>query len=125
MTEIELTDGALIVHVRGVDKLWAFKSQLEIPLIHVIGAEIDPAVREHWDELFKGIRFPGTHLPGVIVAGGYYSAGGWVFWNVNDPQKALTINLDHEHYTRLIIEVIDPAADVARINEFIRAHLSS
>ena len=29
MTEIELTDGALIVHVRGVDKLWAFKSQLE------------------------------------------------------------------------------------------------
>ena len=42
MTEIELTDGTLIVHVRGVDKLWAFKSQLEIPLIHVVGAEIDP-----------------------------------------------------------------------------------
>ena len=125
MTEIELANGILIVHVRGADKLWAFKSQLEIPLIHVVSAEIDPSVGEHWDELFKGIRFPGTHLPGVIAAGGYYSAGGWVFWNVNDPQKALTINLDHEHYTRLIIEVIDPAADVARINEAIRAHMPS
>ena len=125
MTEIELTEGTLIVHVRGADKFWAFKSQLEIPLIHVVGAEVDPAVVAHWDDLFKGIRFPGTHIPGVIAAGGYYTSGGWVFWNVNDPQKALTINLDHEHYTKLVIEVIDHAADVARIEEAIRAHKSS
>ena len=124
MTEIELSDGTLIVHVRGADKLWAFKSQLEIPLIHVVGAAVDPAVGEHWDEQFKGIKFPGTHVSGVIAAGGYYTSGGWVFWNVNDPQKALTINLDHEHYTKLVIEVIDPAADVERINEAIRAHKS-
>lgn len=125
MTEIELIDGTLIVHVRGADKFWAFKSQLEIPLIHVVGAEVDPAVVEHWDELFKEIRFPETHVPVVIAAGGYYTSGGWVFWNVNDPQKALTINLDHEHYTKLVIEVRDPAADVARIEEAIRAHTSS
>ena len=124
MTEIELTDGTLIVHVRGADKFWAFKSQLEIPLIHVVGAEVDPAVGEHWEELFKEIRFPATHVSEVI-AGGYYTSGGWVFWNVNDPQKALTINLDHEHYTKLVIEVIDPAADVARIEEAIRVHKSS
>ena len=115
----------VIVHVRGADTFWAFKSQLEIPLMHVVGAEVDPAVEEHWDELFKEISFPGTHVPGVIAAGGYYTSGGWVFWNVNDPQKALTINLNHEHFTRLIIEVIDPTADVARINDAIRAHKSS
>ena len=125
MTEIELTDGTLIVHVRGADTFWAFKSQLEIPLIHVVGAEVDPAVEEHWDDMFKGIKFPGTHVPGVIAAGGYYTSGGWVFWNVNDPQKALTINLNHEHYTKLVIEVRDPAADVARIEEAVRAHKPS
>ena len=32
MTEVELTQDALIVHVRGMDRLWALKSRLEIPL---------------------------------------------------------------------------------------------
>ena len=125
MTEIELTNGTLIVHVRGADKLWSFKSQLEIPLIHVVGAEVDPAVGEHWDDLVKDRTLPGTHVPGVIAAGGYYISGGWVFWNVQDPNKALTINLAHEHYTKLVIEVRDPVADVARIEEAIRVHKSS
>jgi hypothetical protein len=125
MTEIELIESTLIVHVRGTDNFWSFKSQLEIPLIHVVGAEVDPAVGEHWDALVEDSRFPGTHLPGVIAAGGYYISGGWVFWNVQDPHKALTINLAHEHYTKLVIEVRDPAADVARIEEAVRAHKSS
>jgi hypothetical protein len=125
MTEIELIESTLIVHVRGTDNFWSFKSQLEIPLIHVVGAEVDPAVGEHWDDLVEDSRFPGTHVPGVSAAGGYYISGGWVFWNVQDPQKALTINLAHEHYTKLVIEVRDPAADVARIEEAVRAHKSS
>ena len=125
MTEIELTESTLIIHVRGTDTLWSFKSQLEIPLIHVVGAEVDPAVGEHWDDLVKERAFPGNHVPGVIAAGGYYISGGWVFWNVQYPHKALTINLAHEHYTKLVIEVRDPAADVARIEEALRAHKSS
>ena len=125
MTEIELTESTVIIHVRGTDTLWSFKSQLEIPLIHVVSAEVDPAVGEHWDDLVKERAFPGNHLPGVIASGGYYISGGWVFWNVQYPHKALTINLAHEHYTKLVIEVRDPAADVARIEEALRAHKSS
>ena len=44
MTEIELTRDALIVHVRGMDRLWALKSRLEIPLSHVVGAEVNPEI---------------------------------------------------------------------------------
>ncbi len=125
MTEVELTEGTLLVHVRGADTFWAFKSQLEIPLTNIVGAEVDPAVGEHWGDVVKGIRLPGTHAPGVIAAGSFYTSGGWVFWDVHDPQKALTIKLAHEHYTKLVIEVTDPAADVARIEEAVRAHKSS
>lgn len=39
MAEIEYTGAALVVHVRGWDKVWALKSQLTIPIEHVIGAE--------------------------------------------------------------------------------------
>ena len=66
MAEVELTQNALIVHVRGMDRLWALKSRLEIPLTHVVGAEVDPQVAQGWR---KGIRAPGTHVPGVATPG--------------------------------------------------------
>ncbi len=126
MTEIELTENTLIVHVKGVDKLLALKSQLEIPLSHVVGAELDPTVVERWGHLnLKEIRAPGTGLPGVIKAGSFYLGGQWAFWDVHDPKKAITIKLADEHYTKLVIEVTDPAAAVAKIEEAVRARSSS
>ena len=92
----------------------------------MLGAEVDPAVGEHWDDMVKGIRLPGTHLPGVIAAGSFYTFGGeWVFWDVHDPQKALTINLAHEHYIKLVVEVDDPVATVAAIEEAVRTQHAS
>ena len=123
MTQIELTESTLIVHVKGIDKILAFKSQLEIPLTHVVSAEIDPIVVEKWGHPnLKEIRAPGTGLPGVIKAGSFRLNGQWAFWDVHDPQKAITIKLADEHYTKLVIEVADPAATVAMIEEALRAH---
>lgn len=126
MTEIELTESTLLIHVQGVHKILALKSQLEIPLIHVIGAEIDPTVVEKWGHLnLKELRAPGTGLPGVIKAGSFHLEGQWAFWDVHDPRKAITIKLADEHYTRLVLEVPEPAAAVARIEEAVRARTSS
>jgi hypothetical protein len=38
---------------------------------------------------FRGLRMPGTHLPGVIIAGSYYyyQQGKWAFWDVHDMKK--------------------------------------
>jgi hypothetical protein len=120
MTEIELTESTLIVHVKGIDKILAFKSQLEIPLSHVVGAEIDPSVVERWSHPnLKELRAPGTGLPGV-KAGSFRLDGQWAFWDVHDPKKAITIKLADEHYTKLVIEVTDPTAAVARIEEAVR-----
>ena len=69
MTEIELTESMLIVHMKGVHKILTLKSQLEIPLTHVVGAEIDPAVVEQWGKVnLKAVRI-GTGLSGEILAG--------------------------------------------------------
>jgi len=116
MTEVEITGGALIVHVKGMDRLWSLKSQLEIPLSHVLGAEADPQVASGHP---KGLRAPGTHLPGVITAGTFYQEGDRVFWDVHDPEKAIVIRLEDERYARLVIEVEDPSTTVAAIEEAI------
>ncbi|MDQ3862104.1 MAG: hypothetical protein M3317_01120 [Actinomycetota bacterium] len=112
MAEVELTQNALIVHVRGMDRLWALKSRLEIPLAHVVGAEVNSEVAQGW---WKGIRAPGTHMPGVITAGTFYQEGERVFWDVHDPESTVMIHLKDERYARLVIEVDDPASTAAAI----------
>jgi hypothetical protein len=114
VTEVQLSQVALIAHVRGMDRLWALKSRLEIPLSHVVGAEADPEVARQWR---KGIRAPGIHVPGVITAGTFYQEGERVFWDVHDPEKTVVIRLQDERYTRLVIEVDDPRATAAAIRK--------
>jgi hypothetical protein len=116
MTEVELTKESLIVHVQGMDRLWALKSRLEIPLSHVRDAEMDPQVAREWR---KGLRAPGTHVPGVITAGTFFQDGDRVFWDVHDPEKTVVIRLEDERYARLVIEVEDPSATAAAIEEAI------
>ena len=112
MAEVELTENALIVHVRGMDRLWALTSRLEIPLAHVVDAKVDPEMARGWR---KGLRAPGTHVPGVITAGTFYQEGERVFWDVHDPERSIVIHLKDERYARLVIEVDDPPATAAAI----------
>ena len=112
MAHIELTPENLIVHVEGLDKLWALKSSLSIPLVHITGAEINPSIA---DELGFGLRAPGTSLPGVIRAGTFYYHGNVVFWDVHSMENAIVINLVDEQYTKLVIGVPDPDTAVAAI----------
>ncbi|AGL17679.1 hypothetical protein [Actinoplanes sp. N902-109] len=111
MARIDLTGDTLVVTVEGLDRLWALKSSLTIPLAHVRGATHDPGiVREP-----KGVRAPGTHVPGVLVAGTFHTEGERVFWAVHDPAKALVIELTDERYARLVVEVDDPRGTADRI----------
>jgi hypothetical protein len=112
MTEVELTRDALVVHVQGMDQLWALKSRLEIPLAHVVGAEVDPEIAREWH---KGIGAGGTHVPGVVTAGTFYQEGERVFWDVHDPEQTVVIQLRDERYARLVIEVENPHATAVAI----------
>jgi hypothetical protein len=47
-----------------------------------------------------------------------------VFYDVHDPEGTIVIDLDHEHYTRLVIEVEDPAATVALLRAAIAARMT-
>ena len=102
--------------VEGWDQLWALKSQLEIPLAHVRGVRADPEPARGW---WHGVRLPGTQIPGLLTAGSFYQSGGFVFYDVHDPERTVVIELDHEHYQRLVIEVANPADVVATLGSAI------
>jgi hypothetical protein len=113
MTQVSTSDGKLVIDVQGLHKLWALKSRLEIPLEHVSGA------RHATEERVRGIRLPGTYVPGLITAGTFYQSGKKVFWDVHNFDKAIAIDLHDESYTSLIIEVSDPKASIREIQDSI------
>jgi hypothetical protein len=105
--DLSIAEGKLILHVRGADKLWAFKSTLEIPLVHISSVRDDPEVARGW---YHGIRMPGTNVPGVITAGTFHQDGKRVFWDVHHPEKTIVIDLHDERFNELVVEVDDPQA---------------
>jgi hypothetical protein len=113
MAEVELTEDVLLIHVRGLDRIFALKSRLEIPLSHVLGAEADPELGH--PEWWKSLRLTATQIPWVVTAGTFYQEGERVFWDVHDPEKVVVIRLSDERYARVVIGVEDPASTAKAI----------
>lgn len=112
MVDITIENGRVHFDVQGWDRLWALRSRLEIPVEHIHSVRIDPEPAKGW---WHGLRLPGTQIPGLLTAGTFFQDGDWVFYDVHDPENTIVLELDHEHYKRLVIEVADPAAAVARL----------
>ncbi len=117
MVDISVSGDKLLLEVKGLDKLWSFKSHLEIPLVHISNVHANTEGISDW---WKGLRMPGTHVPGVISAGTFYQDGKRVFWDVHNPNKAIAIELNDERYNTLIVEVADPDATMGLITSAIR-----
>jgi hypothetical protein len=118
MVDVSIREDRVRFEVEGWDKFWALKSQLEIPIAHIRAARVDPEPARGW---WHGFRLPGTQIPGILTAGTFYQSDGFVFYDVHDPERTVVIDLDHEHYKRLVIEVADPADVVARLHSVIAA----
>ncbi|MGH7646486.1 MAG: hypothetical protein ACREND_00090, partial [Gemmatimonadaceae bacterium] len=114
MVEVTIEGDRIRFDVDGWDKMWALKSRLEIPLAHVTSVRIDPEPARGW---WHGFRMPGTQIPGILTAGTFYQHDGAVFYDVHDPEHTIVIELDHEHYRRLVVEVADAAATVALLDD--------
>ena len=115
MITVSRIDDKVILEVEGWDKLWAFRARLEIPLEHIHDARTEhPSTAE----ILGGLRLLGTGLPGVIKAGTFYQQGKWVFWDVHNTDNVVVIDLVHDHYDKLVIEVADPAGVVGLISSW-------
>ena len=112
MVEVSLDGESLLFAVKGWDVLWSLTSHLEIPLSHVLGARSDPEVAQGW---YKGLRLPGTSVPGVITAGTFYQDGKRIFWDVHNAANTVVVDLQDDRYDELVVEVADPDAVVSLI----------
>lgn len=117
MASIVVTPDRLLVRMRGLRVLWAFKRGFDIPLGHVRGATLDDGIFHEP----KGLRAPGLHVPGYVAVGSFRRQGEWTFWEVKSRDRAVVVELTGERYARLVLEAEDPRGAVDRINAGIAA----
>jgi len=122
--EVDIRDDSLIINLRGIDRLCALTSRLEVHKACLSDAVAYSEVgRER-----KGLMRLGICIPYFFAVGTYCDEDDKrTFWNVYDPENAIVIELKNkrclelkdERYDRLVIEVEDPHATLASVQQTI------
>ncbi|MGI8711173.1 MAG: hypothetical protein ACR2LA_09305 [Acidimicrobiales bacterium] len=100
-------DDRLLVRPVGLLRVWALSTGIDVP----VTAIVDVGVSERRG-LVKGLRAPGTYLPGVMTAGTFRSRGEKDLWMVGRADSVLVIELHDERYRHVIVQVEEPEAAV-------------
>ena len=90
---------------------WSFK----IPLSDIIDVHTQRPKICH----FKEIRAPGTHFPGLIKAGTYFTKRGREFWYITRKNTFLTIELNQGFYKRIILSINNSESMAEKIKKVI------
>ena len=108
-----IVDGPdLVVQLSSLEKLGALHGDVRVPLTTVRSAEIEP----HPWAAVRGIRTPGTGIPGVIALGTRSFPEGRDFTAVVGGKPAVRVDLSQESpFARLVVSVTDPDSTVAAI----------
>jgi hypothetical protein len=114
---IRIENSDLVFELHGVDEFLSIKRSLSIPLNHVISVSTETV---SWKP-FRQLRVVGASLPGVVKDGRFLSSDGMMFFEMHDPEKCVTVTLDHERYKKIVFEVDDKEAAAKLINDAIKS----
>src|SRR5580698_11061007 len=94
---VEGTD--LVVKMAEIEKFEAVHTDVRVPLSTVRTVRV---VDDAWPEL-RGIRAPGTGIPGLIAVGTRRGSFGKDFAVVHGREQAVVVELDGAAYSRIVV----------------------
>lgn len=111
MAVLSVHRDSLVVELSFLERVAAFRGEVRVPLAKVSAIEVD---ERPWCAL-RGLRAPGTGVPGVIAYGTRLVTGGAPdFAALHGRGPAVRIELcEGASFGRLLITVDDPAGAVA------------
>lgn len=112
---VRIDGDQLIFEIHGIDEILSIKRTISVPLDHVRSVSTE---NPGWAFL-KQVKVAGADLPGVVKDGRFLSSGGYMFFEMHNPEKCITVTLDHETYKKIIFEVDDKEAAAQMINDAI------
>lgn len=112
MARLSVEGDELLLDVTGLEKLEGFHGNIRVPVesVRSVRCTDDP-----WPEL-RGIRAPGTGVPGVIAAGTRRGGGTKDFAVVHGRGPAVVVDLECAEYGRLVVTEADSESAAADLN---------
>jgi hypothetical protein len=110
MAELRIEAGELVVELSELEKIGALHGDLRMSLTAVS----DVRVAEDPRPELRGLRAPGTGIPGVIALGSRRGEGH-DFAAAYHNRPAVVVDLDGAEFDRLVITVPDPESAAAAV----------
>jgi hypothetical protein len=118
MVKVEIGKKEVVFKLEGAQKFLAVKSSVRIPFKKIAGVSTEKA-----KPLWLAGRV-GTHLPGVFMAGTFWTRQGKTFYYVKDRSKCVTLNLKNHQYKKVVFQVKNKEFVALRLKEAIESHRS-
>lgn len=113
MATLQVQGSYLRVNLSNLEAALAFSRGFSIPLRCISGVTIDHGI----GAFRKGLRVPGTHVPGFLALGTFVHDGIRTFWSIKRGSQAIVVTLKGAKFDRVIVEVEDPYEVVTAINQ--------
>ncbi len=110
MAELRVNGTELVVALSELEKLGAFRGDIRVPLTAVRAVRVADEPRPE----LRGVRAPGTGIPGIIALGARRGEGH-DFAAVYHDRPAVVVELEGATFDRLVISVDNPDATAAAI----------
>lgn len=110
MAELRVNGTELVVALSELERLGAFRGDIRVPLTAVRAVRVADEPRPE----LRGVRAPGTGIPGIIALGARRGEGH-DFAAVYHDRPAVVVELEGATFDRLVISVDNPDATAAAI----------
>jgi hypothetical protein len=111
MAHLEVDGGRLALRLTTAENLESAHGDVVVPRPSVATVRVTEDV---WSEL-RGIRAPGTGIPGVIAVGTRRGSFGKDFVVVHGKGRGVVVELVDQPFSRLVLTTPDPEETVARV----------
>ena len=112
MAELVIDNESLTVVLSAAERVEALHRNVTVPRAAITGVR---AVVDGMDEV-RGLRAPGTGLPGVVMVGTWRSGDSTTFAVCHGRRPAVVVDLTGQAFDRLVVTVDNPEEAVAKLS---------
>jgi hypothetical protein len=106
LARVDVADDAVIVRPRRLNRIWAMKSEVRVPLSQVVDVRADVPRASLPREPFRTL---GTYFPGLIQEGRYRGRGSRSFWLVGRAPTVTVIDCRGGRFDRIVLQLGEQA----------------
>jgi hypothetical protein len=111
MAQLTTAEGTVTLAMTWIERLEGMRGDIDAPVGSVTAVR---ASDDLWAEL-RGIRAPGTGIPGVVAVGTRRGSFGRDFAVVHGKGPGVVVEFDGQPFQRWVVSVDDPGAVVEQL----------